>query len=775
MKLFRPDPILPGIESLLDVRQFANLASIGGPITIDNIRYKPQTSCLVSYRIGVENRSSPYGWIHAKAFRSDDWENRKANILRNCPDRSTVQLFDELAVAVFSFPKDSELPAIERLMTDPNEFVKRVTNEPLGNVRKISVLAYKPNRRLTAKINTDSERQIVLKLYESRHFDLIDRKLRPSSPGRIPITTRLNHSHRHSVICFDWIEGRLPDLATLDNRQMKRLVNGLSECVDSFQDFQIRQSRLTESNPRVTIENIARYLSIVIPPMTDILNETGARIIRLLDKIQQTQSSSQRQLVHGDFHPDQILVQGDQVAVCDFDKCHWGNPISDWGNLLAHVEYRSVCGDYPLETYRLIADQIANLQRFQSKSQSCELELFQLVSLFQLVTHPFRNGLENWMEVTGLLVSTLDERSRKLAAVLQKPDGATEYDRNSKIDSIKQSILNDESFSFLHECLSVPAANQTISTADFVPRGFLGDAVVVDIVAKRHKPGRRCLIEFRLETQSGSQFAIIGKASANKLKRKTVLHQQTLYDRYGFGKDIDDATRVPRILGTAKKWNMWFQDWIDARTCGELCEAENTSGLPVRIAAAIWKLHRCQYDPGRQHQISDERAILTDRLEKYQKQSPENERRIEKIIRQCGSLCDALAPAATVLLHRDFYHDQVLLSEDRTWLVDLDLIALGNPAIDVGNFLAHLTELGIRRHNNAEHYRQLEDHLETEYLRLNPSCSSRSIEICKTLTLARHIFISHQIDDRRPITESIIKSVEHRLKECALRGLDSVP
>ncbi len=775
MKLFRPDPILPGIECLLDVRKFANLASIRGPITIENIRYKPQTSCLVSYCIGVENRTSPHGWIHAKAFRSDDWASRKTKLSKNHPDRSKVQLIDELAIAVFSFPKDSELPAIERLMTDPSEFVKRVTNEPLGNVRKISVLAYKPNRRLTAKIDTESERPIVLKLYESRHFDLIDRKLRPSSPGQIPITTRLNHSHRHSVICFDWIEGRPPDLATLDDRQMKWLVNGLSKCVDSFQDFQIKQSRLTESNPRVSIDNIAQYLSIVLPPVTDILIETGARIILLLDKIQQTQSSGRGQLVHGDFHPDQILVQGDRVTVCDFDKCHLGDPVSDWGNFLAHVEYQSICGDCPFESCRLITDQIANLQRFQRESQSNKLQLFQLVSLFQLLTHPFRSGLENWSELTESLVTTLDEQSRKLAADLRMSDGTTEYDRKSKTDSIKQSILNDESFSFLHDCLSVPTANQTISSADFVPQGSLGDAAVIDVVARRHKPGRRCLIEFRLETQNGIRLAILGKASAKKLKRRTVLNQQALYDEYGFGSDSQDLISIPRTRGLVKKWNMWFQEKIIASTCGELCETDNTSGVPVRIGAAIWKLHHCQYDPRRQHQISDELAMLTDRLEKYQMQMPENQCRIEKIKQQCGQLCDNLQPAGPVLLHRDFYHEQMLFSEDRTWLIDLDLVALGHPAIDVGNFLAHLTELGIRRHNNAEHYRQLEDRIAKEYRRLNPNCSSHSIQICKTLTLARHIFISHQIDDRRPITESIIKLVEHRLKECASRDLDSVP
>jgi thiamine kinase-like enzyme len=51
----------------------------------------------------------------------------------------------------------------------------------------------------------------------------------------------------------------------------------------------------------------------------------------------------------------------------------------------------------------------------------------------------------------------------------------------------------------------------------------------------------------------------------------------------------------------------------------------------------------------------------------------------------------------TSLIHRDFYPDQILVDRDRLWLVDLDLCCQGDPALDIGNFIAHITEQSLRQ------------------------------------------------------------------------------
>ena len=53
--------------------------------------------------------------------------------------------------------------------------------------------------------------------------------------------------------------------------------------------------------------------------------------------------------------------------------------------------------------------------------------------------------------------------------------------------------------------------------------------------------------------------------------------------------------------------------------------------------------------------------------------------------------------AAPAPIHRDFYYSQVLYNLGQLTLIDFDLFALGDPAIDVANFIAHLHFLGMDR------------------------------------------------------------------------------
>jgi hypothetical protein len=50
----------------------------------------------------------------------------------------------------------------------------------------------------------------------------------------------------------------------------------------------------------------------------------------------------------------------------------------------------------------------------------------------------------------------------------------------------------------------------------------------------------------------------------------------------------------------------------------------------------------------------------------------------------------AADPDVACLLHRDLHDGQMIFSEQSNGILDLDLLAVGHPALDVGNFLAHV-------------------------------------------------------------------------------------
>ena len=97
-----------------------------------------------------------------------------------------------------------------------------------------------------------------------------------------------------------------------------------------------------------------------------------------------------------------------------------------------------------------------------------------------------------------------------------------------------------------------------------------------------------------------------------------------------------------------------------------------------------------------------------------------------------------------------------------TWL-DLDLFCLGDPALDVGNFVAHLMEDALRHHGSL-HALQAHQQAFTDGFRQDaPHVDMTAIEGWTLLSLARHIQLSTQFDDRHTTTLPLLEYCEHQL------------
>lgn len=121
--------------------------------------------------------------------------------------------------------------------------------------------------------------------------------------------------------------------------------------------------------------------------------------------------------------------------------------------------------------------------------------------------------------------------------------------------------------------------------------------------------------------------------------------------------------------------------------------AEGSEGLSVqwveRIAAALGALHECQPGGLRVFLPQDEIGILRRWFGLIESVDPVRAARWRPIlagIERLGS--DApLELASTV--HRDCYNAQFMHTHRTTTILDLDTLAKGDPAIDLGNWIAH--------------------------------------------------------------------------------------
>lgn len=144
-------------------------------------------------------------------------------------------------------------------------------------------------------------------------------------------------------------------------------------------------------------------------------------------------------------------------------------------------------------------------------------------------------------------------------------------------------------------------------------------------------------------------------------------------------------------------------------------------------------------------------------------QRPEWRARLEAVLARCWKQCEPLRTRPTCGVHRDFYPAQVLADGGRLWILDFDLYCESDPALDIGNFLGHITEQSLRETGTSDALKQVEETLLEHYLNQVRSFSHYAVATYHTLTLVRHISISTQFPERQHTTEPLLELCEARL------------
>jgi hypothetical protein len=299
--------------------------------------------------------------------------------------------------------------------------------------------------------------------------------------------------------------------------------------------------------------------------------------------------------------------------------------------------------------------------------------------------------------------------------------------------------------------------------------GYDGKLRLRGIRVIRHKPGRRAVVEYDVKLRRpgahDEKLTLIGKTRARRAGNESQRLQEAIWDA-GFQSDSADGFSVPESVGVIGDFQMWFQRKIAGVTAEEIfsksSKAECTQ-LARRIAEAIHKLHRANVPTDKHHTMEDELRILSGCFEKVVAIHPLWSDRIAKIRLACEQLGATISMPATCGIHRDFYPAQVIVDRERLWLIDFDLYCQGDPGLDVGNFIGHLTEQSMRPGGREDVFRDAERALEDRFVQLSGGAVRESVRAYTTLTLARHIFLSTQLPGRAHLTEALLERCEQRL------------
>ena len=285
--------------------------------------------------------------------------------------------------------------------------------------------------------------------------------------------------------------------------------------------------------------------------------------------------------------------------------------------------------------------------------------------------------------------------------------------------------------------------------------GLLGgaDLRLESLALVRHKPGRRAMVEYRV-TVDGVPAALLGKLRGRGADRRAfaALHG---FRAQGFAEPADVV--VPEPVALREPLGMLLMRRMPGTPFLQRTDRA------AAVAAALTRLQSAVPTTTRIHGGADELATLERELGHAAGSRPWLARRLGAVLEAVAPLTRRLDAGPQAALHRDFYHEQVLVDGDRLVLLDLDCHAIGHPAIDAGNFIGHLMELELRGAAAPGAHAGAIAAFRDRWLAGAAGGSAAALEDCVTLTLARHAGLAGRLPGRAHAQPAVLAMVERRL------------
>jgi aminoglycoside phosphotransferase (APT) family kinase protein len=329
--------------------------------------------------------------------------------------------------------------------------------------------------------------------------------------------------------------------------------------------------------------------------------------------------------------------------------------------------------------------------------------------------------------------------------------------------SLVDALKGDAAFPQTEAMLDAVVASAALSKA-------IGCAVNVTAVrVMRHRLGRRVVL--RYETEAG--WAIAGKVRAKGTDERTHRLQSRLH-ALGWREGGEVGAEVPMPLGIVPGWSMTLQTWLGGTPASAWFDPPGRDGAPEvaeRLGVLLARLHDADVGVTRRHDAVAELRVLRGQLGLLAAAFPSESMRIEGVIARAERVADAVfgAGVAAATLHRDFHPEQVLVAEDRWVLLDLDTVAVGPRAIDVGNMAAHWLEAALRGGDETRHAVAVA-RFTAAYEAAGVQLAEGAVVGATALSLLRLAGVALRIEERRPWASATFALGERWLARAGARA-----
>ncbi|MFD1801822.1 phosphotransferase [Mixta tenebrionis] len=751
--LIANDSALPGLALLLEPHRLLSrlraCSATGATrdLTINYLRYKPGTSCIVGLTLTLADGRQQL--CYAKALTPErfhqSWQHpRRQRLIAAAHPHAPLALRDE--AILLQYP---EFDFAIRYLNDLIDVKKRpdFLQQLLPGSAEASAftprfLRYKPERRAVIALSRHGQPQAVVRIANAREFERI---LQGCSLGAaLGHLSLAGFDRSRRALATHWLAGEslAPETGARLERSTLHAVGG--ELARLHQTPFLPPVARHGAEEAQTLQDVFNTFRAIYPPGADRFLALTRRISRHL-----VAGDNHPVLLHGDFSADQIVRTADgDLRFIDWDRSCSGNALADIASFRARLEMQLISG---LPDAQQAAEAIdALLDGYLARrSLPAGLAWHSASALLCLATEPFRLRAPDWPQQTEAL----------LARAAQLVEKETEK-RLSGGEPVKPQET-------LAPLVDPGRIAQPLLQALRLPAG----SRLQQCLLLRHKPGRRALIEYQLTLPDGTSRPVIGKYRVKGLDRHAFRCQQALWRR---GFDAAAAVAVPQPLAALPEWRLWLQEKVHATPLTEWLQPDHPQlavvGAQVGKALAVLQQSEALLEAtaASTWSLEDELKVLQTGLQQIAADYPQWQARLSQLFYACQTLAAALTQALVRPVHRDFYPDQVMIDRrqpQQVVLVDFDLCSRSCAALDAGNYLAHVAELALRRYGATTALDRHAQAFTRAYLAHSAGVSAADIERFTALSLARHIFLSTRFPDRAHTTLPLLEHCE-RLTGC---------
>lgn len=210
----------------------------------------------------------------------------------------------------------------------------------------------------------------------------------------------------------------------------------------------------------------------------------------------------------------------------------------------------------------------------------------------------------------------------------------------------------------------------------------------LDVLGYRLELRSRSLLRLDLK-QDSRTTTLVAKVMRPERAAQLFWHLQEL-ERSGFHTRAADAITIPHPIAYAPEGIIWLEAVFDPSLHDVIGEEAFVSGCGA-AARTLNKLKTAPLENLVPYTLEEELLLLRQTGAEIAQIYPVLAERLQEVLALVLQNAPAARQNRPAPVHRDFYDKQLLIGAARTTLIDADTLALSDPALDVGNFLAHLT------------------------------------------------------------------------------------